>query len=240
MVKPPKRVFLGYFADKDGDKLVTADIKSMIDRAKTEYPGVPVILFAHSMGSTFGKAAMIKYGTEFDACILSGDTLNKEGLREIAPVFTSVLSLFGKKKPSKTLSSMTFGMYNSSFEPARTKFDWLSRDAGEVDKYIADELCGFDGTPSLYHDVAKTILFTLNQKNIEKIPKDMRYLSYPAPKTLAACDGKDIKLLYDKFKKAGLDAQYKLYEDARHELLNETNREEVMSDILRFVESAVG
>jgi alpha-beta hydrolase superfamily lysophospholipase len=230
---------LGHFADKNGDKLVTGDVKSVVDRAKREYPRVPVILFAHSMGATFGKAAMIKFGDEFEACILSGDTLNKEGLREIAPAFTWVLSLFGRRKPSKTLSSMTFGMYNSSFEPARTKFDWLSRDPNEVDKYVDDKLCGFDGTPALYHDVAKTILFTLSQKNIDKIPKDMKIFIISGAKDPCGSDGKDIKLLYDKFKKAGLDAQCKLYDDARHELLNETNRAEVMGDILNFLERVI-
>lgn len=141
--KTAKGNIKGFFAKKDGWHIILDDIKLLINKAKMSYPNIPVVLFGHSMGSIFARAAMIDYGKDFDACILMGVTVNKKGLRDIAPMLSKFLSLFGNKKPSNVLDFLTFGAYNNPFKPNRTKFDWISRDEVEVDKYISDDLCGF-------------------------------------------------------------------------------------------------
>lgn len=227
----------GYFSKKDGWKLVLDDIRLLIKRAKSEYNDVPVILLGHSMGSIFARAAMIDFGDEFDACVLSGVTINKKGLRDIAPFMTKVFGLFGASKPSKALDSMSFGSFNSAFKPNRCDFDWLSRDEAEVDKYVNDDMCGFVCTPSLFHDVSKTILYTI--KNVDKIPKNKKIFIVSGAKDPCGSDGIDAKFLYDSYKGAGLDVKYKIYDDARHELLNETNREDITRDIINYLERSI-
>ena len=229
----------GYFAKKDGWKVVLGDIKGFVDFAKEAYPGIPIVMFGHSMGSIFARVYISEHGQDISACILSGVTINKKGLRDVAPFITKLVSVFNPKKPSKMLDSMSFGAFNKPFEPARTKFDWLSRDEAEVDKYVEDEMCGFVCTAPLFGDVSRAILFTLKEENVNKIPKDLKVFIVSGEKDPVGSNGYDAKYLYDSYTKSGLDAEYKIYKDARHELLNETNREEVMADILSFLESAI-
>jgi len=229
----------GYFARKNGWKVVMQDIKALVDLSKSTYPDTPIVLFGHSMGSIFARVFMMDYGKEIKACILSGVTISQKGLRDVAPFITKIFSLFGAKKPSNMLDSMSFGAFNKPFEPARTKFDWLSRDVAEVDKYVADDFCGFVCTPPLFCDVASAILYTIKDENIDKIPKDMKINIISGAKDPVGSDGYDAKYLFDSYIKAGIDTEYKIYEDARHELLNETNKEEVTGDILNFLERTI-
>lgn len=229
----------GYFAKNDGWKKVLGDIKKVADMAKEAYPDVPLVLFGHSMGSIFSRVYMSEHGEDIDACILSGVTINKKGLRDVAPAITKLVSFFNPKKPSKLLDSMSFGAFNKPFEPARTKFDWLSRDNAEVDKYVADEMCGFVCTAPLFNDVSKAILYTLKAENVKRIPKSLKIFIVSGEKDPVGSDGYDAKYLYESYTKEGLTAEYKVYENARHELLNETNRAEVMGDILGFLEKVI-
>lgn len=238
--KTTKNDIKGYFAKKNGMKIVLHDISQLIKKAKLEYPDIPVILLGHSMGSIFARASMMDYGSEFNACILSGVTISQKGLRDVAPLMTKAFSIFGAKKPSKTLDSMSFGAFNNAFKPSRTEFDWLSRDEKEVDKYVDDKLCGFVCTPSLFYDVSKTILYSLKKKNIDKIPKNMKIFIISGEKDPCGSDGYDAKYIYDSYKNVGLDVEYKLYKDARHELLNEINKDEVIKDIINYLEKLFG
>ncbi len=230
----------GYFVKKDGWRIVLDDIKVLVDFAKESYPDVPVILFGHSMGSIFSRVFMMDYGKEIDVCVLSGVTINKKGLRDIAPLITNIVALFGADKPSSLLNDMSFGEFNKQFEPARTAFDWISRDEDEVDKYIKDDMCGFACTPKLFNDVSKSILYTLKQDNIERIPKDLKTFIVSGEKDPAGSNGYDAKYLYESYKSTGVPVECKVYPDARHELLNEINRDEVTRDIISFLDSCVG
>ncbi len=230
---------MGYFARKNGWKKVLEDIKGLADLAKEAYPGAPSVLFGHSMGSIFARVFMVDYGKQIDACIMSGVTISQKGLRDVAPIMTKIFSLFGARKPSKILDSMSFGSFNKQFEPARTQFDWLSCDRAQVDKYIEDELCGFICTAPLFNDVASAILYTLKEKNINRIPKSLKVLILSGGKDPVGSNGYDAKYLYDSYTGAGISAEYKIYENSRHELLNEINKEEVESDIIAYLEKII-
>ena len=230
----------GYFASKDGWRVVQRDIAALVNEAKKRYPNVPVVLFGHSMGSIFARIFMMDAGNQIDACILSGVTINKKGLRDVAPYVAALFSLSGAKKPSKALDAMSFGAFNKPFEPAKTPFDWLSRDEDEVHKYVDDELCGFVCTPSLFGDVSKAILYTLKEENVAKIPKDLKVYIMSGAKDPVGSEGYDAHYLQDSYEKAGIAVECKVYEDARHELLNEINRDDVTCDIINFLEKAVG
>ncbi len=230
---------IGFFTPKDGWKTVVDDINILVESMKSSYPNLPVILFGHSMGSIFARMFMMDFGESIDACVLSGVTINKKGLRDVAPFITNVISLFGADKPSKLLNDMSFGEFNKQFEPSRTPFDWLSRDEEEVDKYINDDLCGFACSPKLFNDVSKTILYTLKQENVNRIPKTLNTLIVSGEKDPAGSNGYDANFLHESYMEAGVPSQLKIYSDARHELLNETNREEVTADIISFLDSCI-
>lgn len=230
----------GWFAKKGGWQAVLGDIGQLSQWAQEKYAGRPVVLFGHSMGSIFARAALMQYGGIYRAAVLSGVTVDIPGRRAVAPLIAGIVSaLQGRDKPSGLLDNLTFGAYNKQFLPARTRFDWLSRDAAEVDKYVADENCGFICTGSMFVDVSSVLLETLKRANIAKMPKGLPVFIISGAEDPAGMNGKAAAFLQKQYKAAGLHVSAKVYENARHELLNETNRDEVTEDILEFINDAL-
>lgn len=136
------------------------------------------------------------------------------------------------------MNFLTFGLSNSKKKNRRTDFDWLSRDKNEVDLYIKDELCGFDATNGLLCDIYSGLRQIHKKSNILKIPKDLPVFLVAGTADPVGSYGKTVKKLFDCYKKSGMkNVSMRLYEGARHELFNEINREEVMDDILHFLQS---
>ena len=223
---------LGTFYKKNGWQLVVDDISKLYEHVKSQKPELDIILFGHSMGSIFARAVLQKTNDVYKKCILSGVTISKPGLRDVAPVISS---LFPSQKPAKMLDDMTFGDYNKPFAPNRTKFDWLSRDEAQVDKYIEDDKCGFVATGSMFKDVSNVLLYTLKDKNIKAMPEKTPIFIISGEQDPCGSFGYDAKFLKESYENVGLKAEYKIYKDARHELVNETNHKEVYEDISSFV-----
>ena len=235
---------LGWFSDHDGFSRVRDDLHEIALAAMAEKPGLPVFLLGHSMGSLIAEAYLVAYGRELSGCILSGvlsppPPILLTGARIIAKL-GSVFK--GKKVAAKMLHKMSFDASNKDFEPARTPTDWLSRDTSEVDLYVADPLCGFVCSFGLYND------FLAAFASIYRKPMVFSTLRKTFPLMIAA-GAEDplggarafVSLLADKFKVAGLqNIETRLYPGARHEILNETNRDEVMNDMKGWLESELG
>ena len=224
---------LGWFAEKNGWRAVTDDALDAIAHMREEEQELPVFVFGHSMGTVFARTVIMdERRRDIAACVLSGVTVDQPLRRDVAPLMTSMIGLFsGKDKPNKLLADMTFGAFNKKFAPNRTEYDWLSRDAAQVDKYVADPLCGYDCSPSLMGDVAKAILHTLKGKNEDKI-------NCPVLIAVGEDDpvggGEAARFLEKRWAARGKAVNVKVYEGARHEILNETNREEVAGDVVDF------
>lgn len=228
---------LGYFAEKDGWACVVEDLHTLHEKLKKDYPGIPAFLFGHSMGSFLTRTYIIRYPDDLSGAIICGTGQQAGALVAGGLVASSIVCSFkGKKCQSNFLNGLAFGSYNKEFEPKRTICDWLSRDEALVDAYIADPLCGFTATAGLFHDMMTGIAFISKQKNIEKMRKDLPIFFISGEKDPVGENGKGVKKAYDAFQKAGMkDTTIKLYPDCRHELLNELNKEEVMSDILGWL-----
>lgn len=228
---------IGYFADKNGWNLVVEDMKELTKILKQENPDLPVFLFGHSMGSFLSRTYIQKYGDDIDGVILCGSGGNPGLLGNIA-IFLAKREIKSKgaKVRSKRMDRLFFGNFNKPFAPNRTGFDWLSRDSEEVDKYVADPYCGEVFTAGFFHDML-TGLRALNKiENINKIPKELPVYFIAGDKDPVGKNTKGVLQAYRSFKNAGIkDVSYKFYKNARHELLNETNREEVYTDIIRWL-----
>ncbi len=228
----------GFFAEKEGWDYVVADMDRLRDRMKSEYPHIPYIFFGHSMGSFLTRTYLIKHPDKYDAAIISGTGHQSKALvlSGLAMAKAFVL-LYGPKKRGDVLNAVAFGAYNKSFEPARTPYDWLSRDAAVADKYAADPLCGFIPTVSLFRDMMGGIKFITDRKNI-----DTMSTKQPVYFMSGACDpvgdsGAGVNRAYKAFCDAGLeDVFMRLYPGGRHEMLNELNKQDVYRDILNWLD----
>ena len=146
----------------------------------------------------------------------------------------------GMRRRSDKVDSICFGMYNKKFKPNRTNSDWLSRDEIQVDKKVNDPACNFIPTLSGFSDMLNGLKYIGKQANVNRINKDLPILLFSGDHDPVGSMGRGVKKVYKSFLKAGCkDVTLKLYPGGRHEMLNETNRQEVYEDIFRWLEAHI-
>lgn len=228
----------GYFGDRDGYIHLVKDFNTLFNMAKTAYPNKKIVVMGHSMGSFIVRCFTAWYNNAgFSGAIYMGTG----GSNPIAGVGDRISSLFAKIKgptyKSKLLDKMTFGSYNSRFEK-RTAFDWLTRDSEIVDKYIADEYCGFLFSVKGMNDLVKLNISANTDEWYDKVPRDIPILLTSGDMDPVGNYAAGIKEIDEKLRATGHKAvTMKLYAQGRHEILNETNKDTVYSDILAFLNS---
>lgn len=231
----------GFFAEKDGWDYIIKDEEILRTSLKEQYPDIPMIVFGHSMGSFMARTHIIRYPEGFDAAVISG-TGNQGAALVLGGLLMGnlVVAFKGAHHYSTFLNNVAFGSYNKIYENPKTDYDWLSRDEAVVQKYIDDPLCGFLPSCSLFRDMMVGIKFITNTANLANMNKDMPvYFMSGAMDPVGEC-GKGVKIAYDNFVAAGMkDVSMKLYEDGRHEMLNELNKDEVYADVLAWLDSKI-
>jgi alpha-beta hydrolase superfamily lysophospholipase len=230
---------IGWLAERDGFRRVVEDLKGLADRIQSERPGRKLFLFGHSWGSFLSQGFISLYGGMLAGCILSGTAGDGGPLISVGRAIAGIGCLFkGQRTKSKLLSDMTFGAYNKAFEPSRTPFDWLSRDTAEVDKYIADPLCGFMGSFGLYRDLLAGLQWIHSPAAMASVPKTLPLLMFAGARDPVGAATGTFDWLHDRYKALGVsDLTRKLYQDGRHEALNDTCRDEVTADVVAWLDS---
>lgn len=225
----------GYMHDKDNFRILVADLYEMAEHVQKEHPALPVFIFGHSMGSFVTQRFVQLHGSRISGIILSGSAKYPNALLRAGITLSKAIVRFrGARHRSKLLDNLTFGKYNKHFRPNRTAFDWLNRDEAEVQKYIDDEYCGGIFTAGFFRDFFRG-LKTINN-NFELVPKELPMLLLSGSDDPVGGPVKLIKKLYETLRKLEIkDLEFKLYEGARHELLLELNKEEVMNDCLDWL-----
>lgn len=230
---------LGFFAEKNGWEYIVEDVERVRKKLSEMYPGLPYFIFGHSMGSFVVRTYITKdWAKDISGAIISGTGNVPAAAVSAGSAIGSVISLFcGKRHRSNTVNGLAFGSYNKAFVPARTDFDWLTKDEAVVDEYIADEKCGYVFTCRAYKDLFHGLKFIGKGKNIAKVRKDLPVLFISGDKDPVGDSGRGVAQVFDKFRKAGIkDVSMKLYEGDRHEILNELDKETVYADCLAFIE----
>jgi len=229
----------GFFAEKDGWNKVVGDLKKTIETVQADSPGLPVFLLGHSMGTFVSRTYIADYEDTVKGVILSGTTGSAGLLGKIGIFLTNIIMLFKKKNsPSPLMDSLSFGDFNKAFKPNRTKFDWLSRDEAQVDKYVDDPYCGAIFSVGFYHDMMKGLEYVNKPATAQKVRKDLPMYLIAGDNDPVSKNSKQVKDVFEMYKNTGIsDISMKLYEDARHEILNETNKDEVYKDVLNWLES---
>ena len=231
---------LGLYAEKDGWNKVVGDLASLNQHIGQQQPGLPIVLLGHSMGSYIAQAYLLHHSASLHGAILSGSNFQPVALYRAARLIARVERLRqGLRGRSALIEFLSFGSFNKAFKPTRSAFDWLSRDPLEVDKYINDPLCGFRCTNQLWVDLLGGLQQISKASNLAQIDPGLPILVMGGE-----CDpvseGKRLKHLAHALREAGCqDLQLNIYPQARHEVFNETNRNEVTADVLKWLNHAL-
>lgn len=232
---------LGFFAYESGWEKVCDDLHALTLEIKKREGNKPIFLFGHSMGSFISRDYIQKYGSEIKGVVLSG-TAGNPGLKGYIGRYIAEnhAKKYGRDEKGIKLDEMAFGKYNNKFKPRRTKFDWLSRDEKQVDIYVNDPLCGFVCTNQFYVDLLGGLIKISKKREIKKIPKSLPVFLVSGTKDPVGEYKKGVLKTYLRYSKCGIkNVRYKFYEGARHELVNEINKEEVYNDILMWLEDNI-
>lgn len=221
-----------------GFSWMVRDMQILTQIIKRENPGLPVFLFAHSMGSFLAQEYVKNYGRELKGLVLSGTAGKTAGVAMGSLLAQMYKRVKGPKVKNKTIDKMAFGSFNKPFAPNRTQFDWLSRDEAEVDKYIANPFCGIVCTNSFYHSFYEGLNKLHDERTMRRVPKDLPIFIFVGDADPVGGKTVTVKWLIDKYKELGIkDVSYIFYKGGRHEMLNETNRDEVMQDTVNWLNS---
>jgi alpha-beta hydrolase superfamily lysophospholipase len=215
---------------------VLADIDALVRRARSETGDGPVVLLGHSMGSVVVQAFMVGAPASVHAYVLSGTMGPAEGTEEFVVGMRAAVEAGMTDEPLDVLAG-----YNTSDEHTRTSYDWLSRDDDEVDNYIADPLCGDDNplTNGYVAAFLETIAEVMEPSAIAHIPRGTPVLLLTGDRDPVSENGAQVRELERRLREAGLDVTAQYYEGARHEVLNETNRDEVHRDLVAWLDQVV-
>jgi alpha-beta hydrolase superfamily lysophospholipase len=226
----------------DGVARVVADVMSVHDHIAARWPGVPVILFGHSMGGLIALNALFSASHRVAGAAIWNANFSAGLLGRIGQGLLAWERFrLGSDVPSRIVPKLTFQTWARQVPQARTPFDWLSRDPAEVDAYVADPLCGWDASVSMWQDVFRMIFFGADDGNLARIRRDLPVSIVGGEKDPATDGGKATEQLAARMRRLGFsNLTSRVYADTRHESLNEVNRDVVAADFVAWVEGVVG
>jgi alpha-beta hydrolase superfamily lysophospholipase len=230
---------LGYMG-ADGWNRSLADMYELGQFARGKHEGLKLILLGHSMGSMLSQQYITRYGCSIDALVLSGSP----GFKESKLAFINLLLMkfecwrHGPDGTSIFMQNAIFGNSNAPFDgPGATGYEWLSRDQEEVATYIADEQCGFVLSPASLIDMSQGSAISQDKLSLLRIPQDLPVYVFSGSEDPVHGEQADLDRLVDAYKKRGLtQLSYKLYPGGRHEMFNETNKDEVVTELVQWLE----
>jgi alpha-beta hydrolase superfamily lysophospholipase len=228
---------MGHCGDREAYKRAAEDIEEINLRIRENFPERPLFLMGHSWGSFLVQYNIEECEKHISGCILSG-TRGPDGLKiKTAPAVLTLLAFIkGCRKKSDLAFALADKPYNRPFRPNRTAFDWLSRDEKEVDKYIADPLCGMRCSSGFYRDMAFLLNRIHRNGQMRRIRRDLPVYIFSGGADPVGEMGVSPSALAAAYRSIGIqDIEFVLYPDARHEILNETNRNEVTENLIAWL-----
>lgn len=229
---------LGHVADHNGWRISLDAINSVREAIRSSLHDPAIYMLGHSMGSFLLQQDIVEHGHKVVGAIFSATSGDLGALRGVGLNLLRVEALWsGLRHRSALAERLSFTEFNRQFKPYRTGFDWLSRDEAEVDRYIRDELCGFRCSCALWMDLLRACGSLTDAQRLAQIPQHLPILIINGDHDAATRGALGPQALERHYRAANLDdVSLRIYEGARHELLNETCRDEVTRDLLQWLE----
>lgn len=233
---------LGYFCRRDAATVVVRDVHRLKKTMQERYPGVPYLILGHSMGSFITRNYLCRYGNGIDGAIIMGTGMQPRAMVKTAKCLAGFLGrIQGQKHVSRFMDKLAFGGYNRRIAAPKTAMDWLSRDEEEVAKYMEDPLCGFHFTLNGFSTLFELIDRLYDRDYIGKMPKELPVLFVAGDSDPVGAYGAAVRQVAESFRKIGMEhVECRIYPGMRHELVNETDRENVEQDILDWIQNRLG
>lgn len=225
----------GFFASKNGYTYVIDDVYKMNRLLREEYPNLPLVLLGHSMGSFIARLYAVKYSDSIDGLIIHG-TAGPNPILGAGKLLVKIIRAFkGERHRSKFVCSLADGGYNKGFDPAEGEGAWLTRDGSMVADRIGNPKNDFIFTLAGYEDLFAMLGGCNSDGWFTAFPNKLPTLVVSGENDPVGDFGKGVRYVYDNLKKNGAAVELKLYPEARHELFNEINREDVFADLVEWL-----
>ncbi len=227
----------GVFAKSDGFNKVLEDQNEIINFIKGRLPNKSVICFGHSLGSIINLNFALKYPKQVNGLACWNSGIETGILPKVSKVILALEGLFRNQNlPSLIAWKLSFEAWNSKFKPNRTKFDWLSQDEDEVNKYADDPLCGFEVSISMWRDILDGVFYAGNMKNLIKLSKELPVHIIGGAEDPCTQNGGDMEKLAARLRNNGLfDVTCTILKGTRHESLNEINRDQTTKQFIEWL-----
>jgi alpha-beta hydrolase superfamily lysophospholipase len=233
---------LGFLAEREGWRKCVDDLWLLNQRIADDHPGAPVVLLGHSMGSTMAREFITEHGDALAGVVLSGPNGQPPAIALLARIIARCERLrLGRRGHSRLIHNLTFATFNKPFAPARTPFDWLSRDPAEVDRYVADPLCGFPASVQLWIELLGAWKRVSTKTAYARVPRNLPLLVMAGEHDPVSAGSRQLGPMLHAYRAAGLrDVEDRIYSGGRHEIFNETNRDHVTDDLIAWMHRVTG
>ena len=230
---------LGYTHPTSGAEYIVEDLHTFSSIMRAEFPGLPLILYGHSMGSFAARAYLTRYGDELAAALISGtagpDLPAGLGIR----VANAVGRMKGDHHRSKLITGIAFGSYNARFREEDDVLSWLCKDREVRDNYRKDCYTAFIFTVTGYHTMFSLLREVSHKKWADAVPKTLPILLFAGDQDPVGGYGKGVKKVYERMLDAGCNVRLRLYEGGRHEMHWEPEQDGVFADLIAFLEEVL-
>lgn len=227
----------GYFCEQDPVTVVVRDVHRLKKMTQQLYPTLPYFILGHSMGSFILRNYLTRYGSGIRGAVIMGTGFQPDGKLKASAVLVKLQTLFlGSRHVSRFCDKISFGSYNKRITNAKTPFDWLSADEENVQSYIEDPLCGNIFTLNGFRTLLELIRGAHNPEAMRKIPADLPLLLTAGREDPVGDYGEGVIKVQKLLQDAGVRrVDLKLWDGMRHEILNETDREDVMRYVYDWI-----
>ncbi len=233
--------YLGFFHESHGNKYVITDIHRLRRMTEKDYAGVPYFMMGHSMGSFLLRQYLTMRAEGLAGAIIMGTGYMPHGLLAAGQmVCRTIAAVKGWQYRSEFMNQLGMGGYNKQFEPSESTKDWITSDEEMRKKYEADPLCSFTFTVNGYYQMFEGMKVLTKKNAMDKIPGSLPVLFVSGAEDPVGSNGEGVARVFRKYERAGTqDVKMKLYPKGRHEILNESNREQVYEDLYQWMDDRI-